>query len=105
MSQGTTVITLRIPDGLLDRLDRRVSDLNLSNRFVGYADRSDYIRRAIAEKLDHDRRSNRRRRRVPRRRVVGRFSDYLAPLRRGVIHPCTHAVLRASDVLSQGGRR
>ena len=76
MSKGSTIVPVRIPADLLAEVDATCTRL-VATSACEPPDRSQFIRRAIREKLDHYRRS--RRRRAPRRRVVASV--------RGVLHP------------------
>lgn len=67
MSKGSPIIPIRFPQQLLAAVDAAVARLPSTSR-AEPPDRSEFVRRACREKIDHYRRSARPRRRVPRRR-------------------------------------
>ena len=58
MSKGNPIVPVRVPEDVLAKIDREVE--RSVHRFSGKLDRSAFIRLAIAEKLDHMRRSRNR---------------------------------------------
>ena len=67
MSKGNPNVIVRFPRYLLAQVDETCHRLNVTSA-ASPPDRSEFIRKAVREKLDHYRRSAAPRRRAPRRR-------------------------------------
>lgn len=56
MSKGSPVITLRIPQDMLDEMDSAIGSANWHSKIEPYR-RASWIKAAIKQKLDHIKRS------------------------------------------------